>query len=218
MTFHLSIALENSGSRGLPGAIATKTLFAFAFFAPDSFLPLALVEVHGRSVVFAGLLLTVGSLSWTAGAFLQARYASRASAARLSSVAAAVLFTGLLLSTGALVPGAPLAGVFLGWTVAGLGMGIGYNNANATAMANTLPGREGATSTALGMADAIGIAAATGIGGAVMAAGLRAGADTGDSLTGLWLLAIASVFAIALAGWRMDGASSGETVAVSFRA
>ncbi len=58
------------------------------------------------------------------------------------------------------------------------------------------------------MADAIGVSAATGIGGAVIAAGLRAGADPGDSLGGLWLLALASVFAIVLAGARLDATGS----------
>ena len=194
--------------RGLPAAIATKTLFAFAFFAADSFLPLAVTQVHQRSVAFAGLVLTVGALSWTAGAFLQARYASRIGSGVQTAVGAGLLFTGLVLTMGALTPAAPLAVVFVGWTVAGLGMGIGYNTANAAAMSATRAGREGATSTALGMADAIGVSAATGIGGAVLAAGLRAGVDTGDSLSGLWLLALASVFAIVLAGARLDVSGS----------
>jgi len=196
--------------RGLPAAILTKTLFAFAFFAPDSFLPLALVEVHGRSVTFAGLVLTVGSLSWTAGAFLQARIAAEVGPGAQAAGGAGLLCVGLLLSIAALVPGASLALVFVGWTLAGLGMGVGYNVANATAMAATPSGSEGTTSTALGMADSIGVSAATGLGGAVLAAGLRQGAATGDSLGALWLVALVSLLAVVLAGLRMgaDGTSS----------
>ena len=110
-------------------------------------------------------------------------------------------------------PAAPLDVVFLGWTVAGLGMGVGYNTANATAMSATEPGREGATSTALGMADALGVAAATGIGGALLAAGMRRGAGIGDSLAGLWLLALAAVFAIVIVGARMERVPGAGAVA-----
>ena len=81
-------------------------------------------------------------------------------------------------------------------------------------MSATSAGREGATSTALGMADAIGVSAATGIGGAVIAAGLRAGAQTGDFLGALWLLALASVFAILLAGARLDASTTSRAFEV----
>ena len=194
-------------ARGLPAAVATKTLFVFAFFAPDSFLPLALVDVHGTSTAFAGLLLTTGSLSWTAGALLQARASQRISAGALAWVGAALLLLGLALSAGALTPAAPIALAFAGWTLAGLGMGVGDNTANATAMAVTRAGHEGATSTALGMSDAIGVSLATGLGGAVIAAGQRSGAGTGESLALLWLLAATGACAILFAGARMQGSA-----------
>jgi hypothetical protein len=54
------------------------------------------------------------------------------------------------------------------------------------------------------MSDAIGVALATGLGGAVLAAGGRAGAGTGESLAFVWLLAAAGTGAIAFAGSRME--------------
>jgi MFS family permease len=190
-------------ARGLPAAVATKTLFVFAFFAADSFLPLALVDVHGTSAAFAGLLLTTGALSWTTGALIQARAAQRAAAPTLAGIGAALLLLGLAMSAGALAESAPIALAFAGWMLAGLGMGVGDNTANATAMALTPEGREGATSTALGMCDAIGVSLATGLGGAVIAAGERAGAGTGASLAPVWILAAAGACAIAFSAARM---------------
>lgn len=190
---------------GLPASIAAKTLLLFAFFAADSFLPLAIVDVCARSAAFAGLVLTVGSLSWTAGAFLQARFSGKPAALQVG-LAAALILTGLLLVLGMLAPGARVELAFGGWTLAGLGMGIGYNAANATAMSAAAPGREGATSTALGIADALGAGIASALGGVVLAAGERAGADAADSLARVFSLAALSTFAVLLAGARMDPA------------
>lgn len=60
-------------ARGLPAAVTTRGLLAFAFFGGDAFVTLAFVGARHRGITLAGLALTSTTLSWTAGAWLQAR-------------------------------------------------------------------------------------------------------------------------------------------------
>jgi hypothetical protein len=62
---------------GMPAAIATMGLLNLAFFGVDAFVPLALVDVRGTAVAYAGLALSAATVTWTAGAWIQARTATR---------------------------------------------------------------------------------------------------------------------------------------------
>jgi MFS family permease len=187
----------------LPAAIASKLLLTGAFFGADAFLPLALTEVRGAALVVAGLILTVGSLTWTAGAFLHARRADRDASGAVALAAAAAILAGTILVGATLAPAVPLATAFLGWGVAGVGMGLGSNALNVTAMGATQAGREGATATALGIADALGVALATGIGGAVLAQAARASWPTAQALALVWALAAAVACLAGLTAMRL---------------
>lgn len=173
----------------LPAAVATKGLLVFAFFGTEAFVPLALVEIHGAAPSVAGLALTGGALSWTAGAHVQARLAGRRSASDLAALGAGCVAGGILALLALLDPGTPLSVAFAAWCVAGIGMGIGYNAATVNAMNHTPDGGEGSTSTALGITDAVAISLATGFGGALVAAADRAAAPTADPLLPIWTTA-----------------------------
>lgn len=62
---------------GLPAVIAAMGLLNLSFFGVDAFVPLTLTAVRGLSVVLAGLALTAATLTWTAGAWMQARLVRR---------------------------------------------------------------------------------------------------------------------------------------------
>jgi hypothetical protein len=51
---------------GLPAVIALRGLVAAAGFGAEVFLPLMLTRERGLTPAFAGLVLTVSALSWTA--------------------------------------------------------------------------------------------------------------------------------------------------------
>jgi hypothetical protein len=75
-------------------------------------------------------------------------------------------------------------------------------------MAHTPPEDEGATSTALGVSDAVSISLATGLGGAVLAASARAALPLEQALSWIWTaLAWVSVLTVAVA-WRVGGGSA----------
>src|SRR5207237_4800817 len=62
---------------GLPAAVTMRSLQTFAFFGAEAFLPLMLTSVRGQSTTIAGLALTAATLTWPAGAWVQARLATR---------------------------------------------------------------------------------------------------------------------------------------------
>jgi MFS family permease len=187
-------------ARGLPSGIAVRGLLAVAFLGCDAFMPLALTELQGFSVSQAGLVISAASLSWSLGSFLQADLDRRDGGAgrpRRLLAGLAVLLTGIgVTSVGVLADGVPVAFAIAGWAVAGLGIGIGYPSVGAIVLSAAPGGEEGGVSSALQLAETIGVAVFTGIGGALIAIGLE---HDWDAVTALLLVFVAGA-AAAVAG------------------
>ncbi len=156
--------------RGLPAAVATMALLNFAFFGTEAFVPLAIVDVRGAGMMLNGLSLTAAALTWTAGAWIQVRLATRV--ARRTVIVGGLVILGIgIAGTLALVvsPVPPWTAV-AAWAVAGLGMGLAFTTCSAAILEAAAPGQEGAASASLQLAQVLGAAIATGIGGAIVAA------------------------------------------------
>ena len=61
----------------LPAAVLLRGVMTFMFFGVDAYVSLTLEEYRGLSAVVAGIVLTVATVSWTAGSWIQARNAER---------------------------------------------------------------------------------------------------------------------------------------------
>lgn len=155
---------------GLPAAVATMALLNFAFFGTEAFVPLAIVDVRGAGMMLNGLSLTAAALTWTAGAWMQVRLATR--------VARHVVIVGGLVTLGVGIVGTlalvtspvPVWSAVAAWAVAGLGMGLAFTTCSAAILESAPAGQEGAASAWLQLAQVLGAAVATGIGGAIVAA------------------------------------------------
>lgn len=186
--------------RGLPAAIAVMGLLSAAFFAAEAFLPLLLTAIRGRSSTVAGLALTAATVCWTAGAWIQARLAPTRSrramvAAGLLLIAAGIAGTGAVLSERV-----PVVVAALAWGVAGLGMGVAYSTTALVVLEMAPPGREGAASASMQLANVLGVALGTGFGGAIVALGTTAGHPSPLAIGIVDLVAIAmAAFALAAA-------------------
>jgi MFS family permease len=195
--------------RGLPSGIAVRGMLAVGFLGADAFLPLALTQLHGLSISQAGLILSAGSLSWSAGGILQGRLdgrdggTGRPRRVRLGGaiLAAGVLVTGLgLVATGA---GWPLATA--GFVVAGLGIGIGYPSVGALALSQAPAGAEGGVSSALQLIETIGVAIFTGVAGAIVALGIDHGWAGETAIAAIFAAAAGLAAVTVLAGRRVAG-------------
>lgn len=174
----------------LLAALAAKFVLVFAFFGADAFLPLALIDIHGFREMMAGVILTIASISWSAAAFGQARLAKSFSPHKMvawSLLIMIVSISGLLFL---LIPGMSPFISYFAWAIGGVGIGFAWNTLAVSAMANTIPGKEGATSTATGLAESLSIGLSSGIGGAILNYGNREGHSLSLSIGAIWVLCI----------------------------
>jgi MFS family permease len=195
-------------ARGLPTAILLRGVLTFAFLGADAFFPLALQGWRGLSPELTGIVITVVTLAGTAGSWIQIRWIPRFGPEwflRLSfgMVAIGLAGTLLLLDTAVPVAVGALAAAF-----ASVGIGLGYSAASLIVLRDAQPGREGAATSGLQLSDVLGTALGTGIGGALIAAGERAGAEAWVGLGAVFGLCVVVAVLGFLASWRLTPARS----------
>jgi MFS family permease len=152
------------------------------FFGAEAYLPLTLSEVRGQSATIAGLALSAGTLSWTAGAWLQARTAQTWDRRLVSAVGLSLVGVGIALLI-PLASGAPIWLAPLSWVVSGFGIGMTFSTMSLVVLSLAPPGREGAASAAINTSSVIGSAAGTGIGAIIIALGESGAWSTATSVT-----------------------------------
>jgi MFS family permease len=154
--------------RGVPAVVAARGLLAGVFFTVNSYVPLMLTATHGWSLTMAGLPLVTASLGWTTSSAWQGRHPDLSRAV--------LLRTGFCLVTVGIVGLAPVTAgwgapwlALPSWTVAGLGMGVGFSAVSFLLLRHSAEGEVGAHSAAAQLADQLTTAALVGLGGALLA-------------------------------------------------
>ena len=94
---------------GLPAAVLLRGVLTFAFFAADAYVALALQDWRGTSATESGVVLTAATLSWTAGAWVQARWIGRIGAPRFVRIGFATVAVGIVGFAAILSPAADRA-------------------------------------------------------------------------------------------------------------
>lgn len=154
---------------GMPAVMASMALLNLAFFGVDVFVPLALVEVRGMALPYASLALTLATLAWSSGSWVQARLANRVSRRVMTRIGIAFLALSFVLTIAILFPVVPAAVGIVGWGFAGLGMGLAYTTLSLAMLELAEPGQEGEASASLNLASVLGSGFGAGIGGALIA-------------------------------------------------
>ncbi|MEO8603300.1 MAG: MFS transporter [bacterium] len=181
---------------GLPATIATVGLLSAAFFGAEAFLPLTLTEIRGQTTMMAGIALSAATVSWTSGAWVQARLAPRRDRRRLTVVGLLAMLLGIAGLLPVLIPTTPIAAAIVTWAVTGFGIGIAYSTTALVVLESAPRGGEGAASAALQLANVLGVALGTGVGGAVVAMGTDAGWSASRAIA---VVDVATILAAALA-------------------
>ena len=155
---------------GLASTVLVRGIVSGVFIGIEAFLPLLLKEVHGWSPTPAGLILTVGSVTWALGSWIHGRVVSPRLTRRLPAFAVACQFAGVALVAPGSFAAVPAGFVVAGWTLAGLGIGLVFPAMSVLALAMTPRDRHGATSSAIQLADTLGAAFCVAVAGLVYAA------------------------------------------------
>lgn len=159
----------------LPAAIAVRSLAFGGFAITETYVVYALKTFGGLSSSQAGMILTIGSLTWTLGSVLQARWDRQDGAEGRPQR----LLLGILLMVGgcgAIVGDVlitrdifwPLA--MVSWALTGLGIGICFTTATAMAFQYAPTGQDGLVSSSFLLLDLFTNAIGVGIGGFVLTA------------------------------------------------
>ena len=179
-------------ARGLPAAVLLRGILTFSFFGADAYVPLLLQDWRGLSATFAGLALTSATLTWTAGAWLQARRIERWGVAAFVRGGFVLVIIGIALTALVLVPEVPVAVAIVTWGIAGFGMGMAYSPLSLTVLRDATHGNQGAATSGLQLSDVVGTALGIGAAGAIIAGASRAGAGAWAGLAGAFALALAA--------------------------
>ncbi len=183
--------------KGLSAALSLKFMLVFSFFGAEAFIPLVLTDHYQYTATAAGLVLTSGALSWTLASWVYDKVAVNFGDKTLLIIGFSFLGLGVL-SLWLFLSVFQLAFMsYFVWSIAAFGMGLVYPMTMNLAMANTERGKEGKTSTAAGVVDALGFSLAAGIGGAILNIGDRMGYSLFDAMNGVWLvMALVSLIAL----------------------
>jgi len=157
-------------SRGLPAVMTSRFLLTAAFNGAITFIPLMLVNERHLSLTTAGLTLTVGSLGWSFGSFVQGHRLMRNRRSELVVAGGAALAVGILLLAAIAGFGWHYYVVGLATGVCGLGMGLAMSSTSVLSLALSRVSEHGRTSSSLQLADVLGSVMGISVAGAVFAA------------------------------------------------
>jgi len=155
--------------RGLPSVIALRGIAASAFFGCEAFLPLLLQRERDLSPLWAGAALSLGALGWFSGSWLQGHQQRGWTRRQLLQTGAWMMCVGILTTSLALQQGVPLALALIGWTLAGLGMGLIYPSLSVLTLSLSEPHEQGANSSALQLSEAAAVAGTLALSGSMFA-------------------------------------------------
>lgn len=155
---------------GLPAVIALRGLVAAAGFGAEVFLPLMLTRERGLSPSFAGLVLTVSALTWTAASWYRGRPNQPFSHSVFLQAGMTSLVLGITAAALTLSPSVPVLVGILGWGLAGLGMGTVFPTVSVLILEYSSREQQGANSSALQLSDSLATATVLAVGGSLFAA------------------------------------------------
>lgn len=189
----------------VPALVTGRALLNGAFIAVEVFLVLMLQEQHGWDAMSAGIVLTVGSLSWGAASVVAARIRTEATRATLPWIGTAMLGLGIVISLPAAWPAAPPWLTIVGWVVAGGGIGLAMSASSVLALGWTPRERQGEVSAHLQIADSLGAAVLVALTGIAVAV-----APSGSDGQLPYVAALGIALALALVGTLAAHRSQGD--------
>jgi MFS family permease len=166
---------------GIPALVLVRGLAAGAYFATESYVPLLLVNERGWSPTAAGYSLTCAALAWAAASWLQGRprLSPRRQRVRVILLGALIHSAGTALTLAGVLRAAPAVTAPAGFTVAAFGMGLLLPSVGVLTLDQSPPGRQGANTAALQVADSLCSVLLMGVCGALFGAlHTAAGSDT----------------------------------------
>jgi len=141
------------GGRGMPSVVASRALLGAAFAGTEVYLPLMLTHQHHLSATEAGLVLTVGALSWSLAAWVAGRRTTHQGQRQLVRIGLVLLTIGVAGAVSAAWPGTPAWVLYFAWFVGGIGIGLAYSPLTVLLMGMSAPDEQGRNASSIQTAE-----------------------------------------------------------------
>lgn len=192
---------------GVPASALAAFLLSAGFLTMDAFLTLMLTGVRGVSLAEASLAITAATLTWAAGSAWQSGRAQRVPLTRLVVVGTLITIAGEVAVASTLATAVPVVVAYLGWAVAGAGMGITFPTIPLATMRVSAAGEEVGQLSSVLLMDVLGVATGAGLGGGAVAVADAFGAPLAAGIGAAFAIGIAPLVLLVFVG-RKVGASS----------
>jgi MFS family permease len=189
-------------ARGLPATAVAAFLLSACFFAVDGFVPLLLTGIRHLSIGEAGIVVTIATLTWAAGSWWQSRNVGRFASSTLVAGGTGLVIVGTLAVSAALFS-VPIALPYVGWGVAGLGMGVAFPTIPLAAMAQASGGMEAGELSSILLTDTLGVGIGAGLGGASIALAKSAGAGLRAGIAGAFAIGLVAALVLLAVSRRL---------------
>ena len=132
---------------------------------------LSQIRTDDLAAIMTGVTLTVGSVGWLAGAFLQSQSWLSWRRDQMIIVGVLGITVGIaLLAATAFFPNSWLGFVMIAWIIAGFGMGLQNPSTSLAVMSLSEPAVQGRNGSSLNLSDALGAGLFVGVSGTIFAA------------------------------------------------
>ena len=190
-------------ARGLPATVMMRGIIAAGYFSSEVFLPLALVELKGVSLTYAGLTLAVGAASWAIGSFAQSRLSGSTDRSVPVRVGALVVAVSILCLPLVLIPAVPAWAAAGFWALGAMGMGLSIPSISVQTMRLSPEADQGMNSSALQIVDSVLVVIGTALIGTVYAHAVEGAGVTAATYSTMWVAGAVVVFIAVLLAPRM---------------
>lgn len=184
---------------GIPSVVLTRAIQAGSFFAGETILLVTLQNLRGLSPFDVGLALTVGSVGWSFGSWLQAQAWVRMGRDTFITVGAALSAVGVaVLVAFAWFAWIPLWVGLLGWIISGVGMGLTMPSSAVAVMSLSTQFEQGRNQSSMQVAESVGNSVMTAIAGGLYTALLLAQPQKLSFTVALGAILVGSLVAVAV--------------------
>ncbi|MFC6708075.1 MFS transporter [Flexivirga alba] len=201
------------GRRGMPAVIATRAVLGAAFLGTDIYLPLMLTRQHGMGATEAGLVLTVGALSWSLGAWVAGRRTTFEDQRRLARIGLVLLTIGIGVALSAAWPATPSWILYGAWLIGGGGIGLAYSPLTVLLMGMSTPEEQGRNASSLQTAEMLATSVLLAV-SAIVFGGLTPHSHVAAFVSGLVLAVLAALLGVVVSR-RLAPPSAGQLGKVS---
>jgi MFS family permease len=194
-----------SARPGRPAAVATMGLVTGSYFGAAAIMAIVVHDLLHGTTGDVALVLAGSGLAWAVTGLVVSRWPAQADRAYVnrSALGAGVLAVGLLMTGAALVGGGttlPVGLVLIGWTLAGVGMGLIYLD-TLNRIVDVPPAADGVSAQAAAASAILVEAVATAVVSTLAAAVVgRADAGGGGKTAAAGVLVLTVVIAASVAG------------------